>query len=700
MDDSPIVSRIQKKPRTEIQPKEARKTLLVKFAPLILGLIIAIAVCAPFFRGGYLLLLDWVIGPHTPIISPSFYGLQGGINASFLFSIAVGILDHFLGSSVTWVPIFVFFPLACISIARAIKGNLVAKLAAGLFFSINPFVVERIYAGQLGAVYGYLLLPVLYVAVDKWTRREVKTVTHIALIITLMISIDVHYAWIGGLIVLVGIVLGIKDNAFRRSIPLLLLLIILLNIYLVIPVLGHPLPVNPADNQTLLKAFSTRGDPRLGLFANVLGLYGFWRQMHESSKSLVSGWPILLVAILLLSLYGLKTLWDRNDKKLALLIAISFVAAYLLALGSQGPTGPFFTLLYNHMPGFSMMREPEKFSAILATGISILLGEGLANISLQQTSRNAAIAIIAVGAILELSYNPIIFWGIHGQVQTSKLPSDWATVANKLKGTQGKTLVLPWHQYLSFPFTDKRIITNPGPRFLPGDIISGDNLQIGAVYTTSTSQRSAYITWLTQNKYNTRNFGRLLAPIGVQYIVLYKTYSTGSSSWITRQKDLAVIYSSQDIEIVKNMDFSGLAQILPHLPTNNLNALLVESNNHQSYPATNTLSNIIQNPVRIVPSSTNISFIASKTGWLNLDKLYFSGWHLNNQPARANVFGTQLYRIKTTRINQTVNFSSLDRTIYGYLLSGFMLLSSITPILFPNNIAAIATRKGKNISKT
>ena len=379
---------------------ETQKRLLVKLAPLILGLLIALSVCLPFFRGGYLLLLDLVVGPHTQIIGPSFYGLQGGINASFLFGIAVGILAHVLGSFATWIPIFIFFPLACMSISRVVKESLVAKLAAGLFFSINPFVVERIYAGQLGLLFGYLLLPVLYVAVDKWVRREVKSVTHIALIFTLMISIDVHYAWIGGLIVLVGMVLGIRDSSIRRSIPLLLILVLLLNVYLVVPVLGHALPVNPADNQTLLKAFSTRGDPHLGLFTNVLGLYGFWRQMPETSKSLVSGWPILLVAILLVCLHGLKTLWNRNDNKLALLISISFVASYFLALGSQGPTGPFFNLLYQYLPGFSMMREPEKFSAILATGFSILLGEGLANISLQQASRNLAIAIIAIGFVI------------------------------------------------------------------------------------------------------------------------------------------------------------------------------------------------------------------------------------------------------------------------------------------------------------
>ncbi len=552
--------------KTKSHPGEVQRRLLVKVAPLILGLLIAFAICLPFFKGGYLLLLDWVVGPHTPIIGSSLYGLQGGINATFLLGIGAGVLAHLFGSSATWIPIFIFFPLACISIAHAVGENLIAKLVAGLFFSINPFVVERLYSGQLGVLYGYLLLPVLYMAVNKWANRDVKTITHIALLLTLMISIDVHYAWIGGLIVFIGMILGSRDSSIRKQIPLVLILLLLLNIYLVVPLLGHSLPVNPADNRTLLKVFSTRGDPHLGLFANVLGLYGFWRPMPETSKNLVSGWPILLIAILLISIYGLKILWNRNDKKLALLVAVSFVAAYVLSLGSQGPAGSIFSVLYQHLPGFSMMREPEKFSAVLATAISILLGEGLASISTQQASKSLAAVVIAVGVVLEVAYNPVIFWGIHNQIQTSKLPSAWATVARKIKGANGKTLVLPWHLYLSFPFTQNRIIANPSPGFLTTDVISGDNLQVGPLYTTSTSQRSAYIVWLTHNEYRTDHFGKLLAPIGVQFLVIFKTASTGSMSWVDHQEDLKVIYASSSIELLRNTDFSGLAQILPRAP--------------------------------------------------------------------------------------------------------------------------------------
>lgn len=644
---------------------------LEKMAPPLLGLVIGLAVCIPFLRNGYLLLLDWVIGPHTPIIAPSFYGLQGGINESFLYTIVAGVISHAFGAAATWIPIFLFFPLACASVSRAVRGSILAKLAAALFFSINPFVVERLYAGQLAVLYGYILLPLLYIAVEKWVKRDAKTITHVALILTLMISVDVHYAWIGGLVILVGIIMGLTDRSIRKSVLRLLVLVLLLNIYLVIPVLGQPFPVNSAESQALLKAFSTRGDPRFGLYVNVLGLFGFWRQMPETSKSLVSGWPILLLAILLLTIYGFKTLWDRNDKKLALLIGISFVAAFFLAIGTRGPTGSIFNLLYEHLPGFSMMREPEKFSAILATGTSILLGEGLASISLRQTTRNATIALIAVGAVLELSYNPIIFWGIHGQVQTSTIPQDWSSVADKLHGAQGNVLVLPWHQYLSFPFTQKRIIANPAPRFLPANTISGDNVQIGPVYTTSTSPRSAYITWLTSNENNTSHFGKLLAPIGVQYILILKTYSTGPTTWINHQKDLKVIYSSRDIELVHNQDFAGLAQAFPSSPPAQLPTSLSQLNPHDLVRAADP-NTVERNSVFVTRSHTSISYETRYSGWLAIDTTFDPRWLLNKHPATQTPFGTSLFRIHNTR--GTIEFAPWNIILLGYSTSALTLL--------------------------
>lgn len=650
----------------------SRQKRLEQAAPVLLGFVIAILVCAPFFKGGWLLLLDWVIGPHSPILAPTFYGLSGGINADFLFGIVISTLVHIFGSVMTWLPIFFFFPLACFSISRVVRGNLVAQLAAGLFFSINPFVVDRIYAGQLGLLYGYLLLPVLFNAVAKWLNQEKPKIIPLALILTLMISIDVHYAWIGGLIIAVGVGIGIRKPALRKSVPRLILLLIPLNIYLVIPVLGHPLSVNPKDNGALLKAFQTIPDPHLGLYANVIGLYGFWRPIPESSKVLVSGWPFFLLGIFILAAYGLHTLW-KKQKNLALLVGISFLVAYFLALGGQGPTGQVFQWAYQHLPGFSMMREPEKFSGILATSLSLLFGEGLAKLSTAQSSHKTALAIVSLGFLLVIGYNPVIFWGIHGQVETSQIPASWNTTARLTKGASGKTLVLPWHQYLSFPFTGKRIIANPGKAFFPGDVITGDNVEIANVYTTANSHRSKYLTWLASHGQETRRFGSLLAPLGVQYVVIYKTFVTGNTSWINHQKDLKVVYEGKSIEILKNLAFAGISQFVSGPPEGNtFQRLLTYSNTGARTHS--EMHNAQDQHTKI--GRTTISFQSPLSNWLHVALPYQPGWTYKSHEAIESSDGTMTFKINSR--NGNITYQPWRFILIGYLLS---LFTNITAML-------------------
>ena len=50
---------------------------------------------------------------------------------------------------------------------------------------------------------------------------------------------------------------------------------------------------------------------RYGLGLNVLGLYGFWRPGNPLAKASISGWPFLLLAILVLVGVGGWFAWTR-----------------------------------------------------------------------------------------------------------------------------------------------------------------------------------------------------------------------------------------------------------------------------------------------------------------------------------------------------------------------------------------------------
>jgi hypothetical protein len=120
-------------------------------APLLLGVALAALVCYPFV-GGRLLLLDFVSGPHQPFLPAAAFGLDGGLTGGVPLAIGFHLLDRLLGQAGSVVPAAVFFPLATTGAARLVRtAVLPARLGAGLFYAVNPFVFDRLYAGRLPA---------------------------------------------------------------------------------------------------------------------------------------------------------------------------------------------------------------------------------------------------------------------------------------------------------------------------------------------------------------------------------------------------------------------------------------------------------------------------------------------------------------------------------------------------------------------
>ena len=177
-------------------PRAARaRTALVASAPLLLGVVLAALVCYPFV-GGRLLLLDFVSGPHQPLLPAEAFGLDGGLNGGVPLAIGFRLLDRLFGQAGSVVPAAVFFPLATTGAARLLRtAVLPARLGAGLFYAVNPFVFDRLYAGQLGVLLGYALLPFAVTALLD-AAQEPHRVGRAACWAGATVMMSEHFAWI------------------------------------------------------------------------------------------------------------------------------------------------------------------------------------------------------------------------------------------------------------------------------------------------------------------------------------------------------------------------------------------------------------------------------------------------------------------------------------------------------------------------
>lgn len=616
------------------------------------GLVIGLGIAFPWLAGGRLLLLDWPVGPHQPAISPQAYGLQGGLVTGLVVQIALYPIFHLLGDYATTFIIIAIFPIAAVAIGSLVGGNIWTKVSAAIFYCVNPFVYDRIYAGQLSLIFGYAILPFavksLLLQGEPSRSRWIKT----GLWWIALITCAPHFVWIFG--VLFGVFTLLSMNSPQLLLKLLYSAVFAgIGIsYELISGLSGGIGIHVGNRA--FAAYQTRGGPGIGLFTNVLGLYGFWRRGPLLAKQVITGWPIFLAGIILVAAFGMWSHYRQaglklDDKKKVLVIAISGVVGIFLAMGEQGPIGSVFKFAYDYIPFFKIMREPQKFAILWALTLATGFGWGIGELYIKSFGKTAKMFTAFVAISLCLVYEPLMFNGFDGQIKTTKFPSSWYKT-NKLLGKgQGSALVLPWHLYLSYPFTNG-VIANPSPSFFSRPVISGDNEQLPGLPSSSTFRRSAFLQYVYNYGPDINTFGSVVAPLGVKYVVLEKTVDWRNYSWLNDQQDLKKVFNSASIEVFQNTSYKGLGTVSSKITTvPNWGSILALAQFGKlkgqalqvKYPGpgpmtlpprTSQVPSI--SPVRIRQSSIDRYHIGNhRPGFIQLSLLYEPGWILQKMPA-------------------------------------------------------------------
>src|SRR4051812_48290933 len=92
----------------------------------------AAAITLPFTRRGWLLLLDWLPGPHERLARP-LWGLDGSLLASYPHGLATFLLGKIFGPAVLgWVPLTAALLVAAFGMDRLVAGPTVRRLAAAM----------------------------------------------------------------------------------------------------------------------------------------------------------------------------------------------------------------------------------------------------------------------------------------------------------------------------------------------------------------------------------------------------------------------------------------------------------------------------------------------------------------------------------------------------------------------------------------
>ena len=476
------------KPRRELRDLThhmpiARRAASRRRESLILaafGILVAAVVVAPLTRRGWLLLLDWVPGPRG--IGPTG---RAAVPSGPAFVLPARALHATFGAAVGWLPIAFALGFAAIGAARLV-GDVgddgwvwPAGIVAGVAYAVNPFVYDRLYAGQVSVLAGYAVLP--WLARAAVHAHDLAGAVRTGLWLALAGSCTLHFVWIGALLVLCIALVRMAGADGPRAMAGVAVVVsvgaVVVLAWFVPTMLGSDGDRRPHDTERVLTTFETRSDPDLGRSLGLLAQQGFWRPAADRPRDdLGAAFVVIAGASIAAAVTGLILARRSRAAVLAGGIALAGIAGWLLAHGAAGPAGALYRFAWRSVPGFDVMREAQKWNALvslmIATGLGLLARE-LA----RRGSRTVAWALLAVPVALA----PTTVWGLWNRIEPSRYPASWAAARLEVDAVDGDVIALPWEHYILPGFTGNRTVAQPAPAYFGRRVVASDDSGVAGI---------------------------------------------------------------------------------------------------------------------------------------------------------------------------------------------------------------------------
>jgi hypothetical protein len=484
---------------------------------LAVGLVLGLLALGPGLRRGFLLSYDMVIVPRQPFTA-AMAGLTGGppraVPSDAVVAAAARVLPADIVQKLVLLAIFV---LACSGAAALLAGQpWFARLAAGVYYTWNPFVAERLILGQWALLLGYAGLP--------WALRAITTYPVASWRGAGRLGLALLPAAIGGFAAMtISALVVLPAAALARPRPANLIspgpaapaagqrvrnaaaalgVLVLLSLPWLIPSLVRSMYADPAG----VAAFAGRADTPFGAFCSLVMLGGVW-----NAQTVPAGyggwWSVLWLAFVAAAAVGYVVFAVRQRRWPGL----GFAALIGLAVASAGITAPgqdLLRALTGLWPGFAILRDGQQFVAPLA--LVEALGAGLLVAWAARPSVNAATRpsvnaatrpsagaaadgqprtdrpglIIAVAAILApVLLLPGLAWGAAGRLRPVWYPAAWLSAAAAIDDSRapGDVLLLPWAAYRRPDWNGGRAMLDPWPRLVARQVIWNDGSQVGRI---------------------------------------------------------------------------------------------------------------------------------------------------------------------------------------------------------------------------
>ncbi len=437
--------------------------------PALTGLGLGLAVLGPGLAPGFVLSYDMVFVPD-PSFTPMTFGLTGTVprhvpSDAFVTALA-SVVPADAAQKLVLLAVFV---MACASAASLVPSRrLLPRLAAGVCYTWNPFVAERLLLGQWALLLGYAALPWVLAAATGvnepgGSRRLVRALVP---------------AVIGGFAALTvsavaALTAALVTGRTRAGLRVVAVVAVLSLPWLVPGLLR---PAGMPEDGGAVEMFAARADTPFGTLGSLLSLGGVWNSetvpVGYGNPLSATFWLLLVLAALAAQATGLRRgaeAWSAS-RGIAAAGAAGFAVAAFGAVAA-----PVLAGMIDLWPGFAVLRDGQQYVAPLAVVVAVGLGTAA------DRAAGARLPLVPTGAVLApLLLLPTLAWGAAGDLRAVDYPADWARARQIIEDdpVPGDVLVLPWAAYRSYPWNHDRRVLDPLPRYLRRRVIVNDAVTV------------------------------------------------------------------------------------------------------------------------------------------------------------------------------------------------------------------------------
>lgn len=522
---------------------------------LILGGIFAVYCVISFgifSYGKYIFALDYAFGVH-----PEHYPLQGMsvLQAPLFFCVYAlyALIPSWLVNMLMWhltlASVIIVAPLA---LYRMFRGDI--PIVALLFVGMNPFVYERMLAGQWQVVLGYAGLAVWCAGLYAWIQNGAgQRYTYFLSGSMVWMMCTSPHALAMACVVGVAAVLWSVPLCIHRQNGVRTLLIAVACV-----VLGASfffnihLPTGYSDADWY--AYAPTLSDAVGSYGTVLSLHGFWAERHTwalpyslATNAHDVGVLSALLCIVLMVVIGCVHRVRSRERRIQLaagFLATCMCGAFIVSFGAADTSFQSFNIWLSHFPGWDGFRDSQKWEAVLAIGYSVFFGEALRMVIARSHGTLQKYVAHIMGGLLVCAATPYMLFGFSGQIRSTTYPESWYDIQKILAPVDKcRAVFLPWKMYYAPSFVGGSEIISPASSFFTCDVLVSDDPENGTWTPVRVGKERLMIeTYMRQRQNPDFAVGELRAR-GVQYIIVTEQGTRYADAyWILEAKNIEKIY--------------------------------------------------------------------------------------------------------------------------------------------------------------